>query len=64
MVLGSRFHLSVSLELSAVFVFVLVFQHGKVAVVAALGYAVLLQGFQYGAAWFMRVCAVAEAAVL
>ena len=47
-----------------VFVFVFIFQHGKIAVVPAFGDIVLLHRFPHGTARLVRVRAVGEAAVL
>ena len=48
----------------AVFVFVLVVEHGEVGLVAALGDVVVFYGFDYGTAGFVGVGAVGEAALL
>ena len=48
----------------AVFVLVLVVEHGEVGLVAALGDVVVFYGFEYGTAWLMGMGAVGEAALL
>ena len=47
----------------AIFVFVLVVEHGEVRLVAALGDVVVFYSLQDGTAGFMCVCAVGEAAL-
>ena len=48
------------LKCLTVFVFVLVFEHRKVAVVATFGNVMLFQSFENGAAWFVCMGAVVE----
>ena len=51
------------MELLSVFAFGDVFADGEVALVAALGDEVLVEGFEYGATWLVGVRAVAETAL-
>lgn len=48
----------------AIFIFVFVFEHAEIAVVAALGDKVLFDGCQYCTTRFMGVGAIAETAFL
>ena len=50
-------------SLLSVFSFGDVFADGEVALVAALGDEVLVEGFEYGATWFVGVRAVAKTAL-
>ena len=48
----------------AVFVFVLVVEHGEVGLVAALGNVVVFDGLQDGTAWFVGMGTIREATLL